>query len=119
MEYLRQGLELLRQQGAASAFSVTTFPAPIFRALRLDDHGRLDWQWSEYAETRSQDLPQVFHDAGQFYWVDVPRFKERPDTLNDAVPVYLPRWGVQDIDTPDDWRMAELLYATLQLLNPE
>lgn len=115
IEFLKQGLESLRLLNAAAAFAVTTYPAPVFRALRLNDRNRLDWQWPEFAETRSQDLPQVLHDAGQFYWVDAQRFKLKPDMVgNDAAPVMIPRYLVQDIDTLEDWEAAEFLFHSLE-----
>ena len=110
-ERLRAGLEKLESTGAAAAVAVTTFDYPVFRALRAREGGPLEWQWPEHAATRSQDLPQVVHEAGQFYWVDVARFKKTPDTLVDAVPVDVPRWTVQDVDTAEDWDLAERLYA--------
>ena len=106
-EYLQQGLNLLRLSGAAAAISVTTFPSPAFRAMRVNEGNRLAWQWPEFAETRSQDLPESFHDAGQFYWVDAGACKIKPDGMFDTVPVVLPRRLVQDIDTPEDWQIAE------------
>lgn len=109
-EYLEQGLKMLQLKGAASALSVTTFPSPIFRALRVVKDGRLAWQWTEFAETRSQDLPETFHDAGQFYWVDAESFKLKADGMFNAVPIVLPRRLVQDIDSPEDWVVAERLF---------
>lgn len=116
VEDLRRGYDLLREKRSATAFGVATYPAPIFRALRINPSGRLEWQWPEFALTRSQDLPQAVQDAGQFYWVDVARFKAHPDTMNgDAVPVLIPRQAVQDIDTLEDWAVAEKLFAAAQL----
>jgi len=109
-EYLRQGFELLKKEGANVASSVTTYPFPIFLALHKSVSGIIEWEWPQYAECRSQDLPSVFHDAGQFYWVDAQKFKVTPSTLHNAVPVLLPRLVVQDIDTIEDWHIAEKLF---------
>lgn len=115
-EYLRQGFSVLCEQRAASVFGVATYPAPILRALKIDDRGRLAWQWPEHAMTRSQDLPQFVQDAGQFYWVEVARFKQHPDTMgDDSLPIVLPRHAVQDIDTLEDWAVAEKLFEAAQL----
>lgn len=112
---LVRGKRLLEEQRATVAFSVTTFAYPIFRALRLGANGRLEMIWPEHRLTRSQDLPEAWHDAGQFYWVDVGRYlQERKLFSADAVPVVLPRHRVQDIDTLEDWRRAELMYEALQ-----
>ncbi|MBN2564011.1 MAG: pseudaminic acid cytidylyltransferase [Phycisphaerae bacterium] len=113
-EFLREGFETLRRNGASSVFSVTSFPFPIFRALRKDENGRLSMFWPEHELTRSQDLPAAYHDAGQFYWVHVPRFLETKKLYAaDAMSVLLPRYLVQDIDTPEDWETAEILFQVI------
>lgn len=114
-EYLRKGLELLKSTGATSAFSVTSFPFPIFRGLKINQSGALEMFWPEHRMTRSQDLPEAYHDAGQFYWMNVARYMQAPALYApDAVPVILPRYLVQDIDTPEDWERAEIMFRTLE-----
>jgi CMP-N-acetylneuraminic acid synthetase len=72
--------------------------------------------WPEYRETRSQDLPEAYHDAGQFYWADAKKYlKEKQFYSKDSVSVVLPRYLVQDIDTPEDWETAEKMYLALKL----
>ena len=115
-EYIRQGLELLRARQATVAFSVTTFPYPIFRAMKVNDRGRMEMFWPENRHTRSQDLPEAFHDAAQFYWADTAKYMREQRLLsNDGVPVFIPRWLVQDIDTPEDWEVAERVFRDLQV----
>lgn len=101
------------------AFSVTSYAFPIQRALRLMPEGRVAMFQPEHFHTRSQDLEEAWHDAGQFYWgrteawrAEMPIFSER------AVPVTLPRHRVQDIDTPEDWQRAEWLFRAWQAENP-
>jgi pseudaminic acid cytidylyltransferase len=63
---------------------------------------------------RSQDLEEAHRDAGQFYWGRAAGFRERLSLYaGNAVPVILPRYRVQDIDTVEDWRQAELMYGAL------
>ncbi|HBC87165.1 MAG TPA: pseudaminic acid cytidylyltransferase [Lentisphaeria bacterium] len=113
-EYLKAGLEILVREKATSAFSVTSFPYPIFRALKIETDGRLKMFWPEHRMTRSQDLSEAYHDAGQFYWADARKYAaERKLFSSDAVPVVLPRKLVQDIDTPEDWERAEAMYKVL------
>ncbi len=113
-EDLRAGYEKLVSHDVAAVFSVTTFPFPIFRALQLREDGRLAMIWPEHRLTRSNDLPEAYHDAGQFYWLDPDRLlAERTLYPPDAMPVILPRWRVQDIDTPEDWETAERMYQAL------
>lgn len=114
--FLREGFNLLCRSGAASVFTVTSFPASVHRALKIEEDGHLSMFWPEYELTRSQDLPEAYHDAGQFYWLNGQRFlAERKIYSHDARPVILPRYLVQDIDTLEDWTMAEAMYAALRL----
>lgn len=109
-ERLVEGLELLRQHSDKTfAFSVTTFPFPIQRALRLKGEGVEPIQPTEIPK-RSQDLEEAYHDAGQFYWYRGNSFKGKQIFSQDSVPVILPRHLVQDIDTHEDWHRAELMY---------
>ncbi len=112
-EYLKQGLNILKREKATTAFSVTSFSYPIFRALKIDG-GRLRMFWPEHRMTRSQDLPEAYHDAGQFYWADVRKYAAEGKLFSeDAVPVVIPRKLVQDIDTPEDWGRAENMFKAL------
>lgn len=113
-EYLRSGLDLLRARQATTAFSVASYPYPIYRALKTNQSGRVELVWPENYLKRSQDFPEVFHDAGQFYWMDVSKYLECGRLFNeDAVPLHIPRHLVQDIDTLEDWRTAELMFAAI------
>ena len=115
-EYIRKGLELLKNAKATSAFSVTTYPYPIYRSLKINENGRLKMIWPDYLNVRSQDLSEAYHDAGQFYWADAKKYLvERKFFSQDAVPVVLPRYLVQDIDTAEDWQRAEAMYEALAL----
>ncbi|MCE8040703.1 pseudaminic acid cytidylyltransferase [Halomonas daqingensis] len=97
------------------AFSVTSYAFPIQRALRLTPEGRVAMFQPEHFHTRSQDLEEAWHDAGQFYWgLSDAWLKRRPIFSERAVPVFLPRHRVQDIDTPEDWQRAEWLFRAWQ-----
>jgi pseudaminic acid cytidylyltransferase len=112
---LADGLSRLDASGAEFAFSVTSFSFPIQRALRLDDQGRIGMMWPEHMATRSQDLEHAWHDAGQFYWGRASAFIANVPLYSPAaVAVPLPRHRVQDIDTEEDWRRAELMFRVLQ-----
>jgi len=114
--FLREGFELLQQHPQRSfAFSVCSFGFPVQRALTLDGQGALTALYPEFRQTRSQDLPEAFQDAGQFYWGRSEAWL-RGDVLYSpaSLPVILPRHLVQDIDTLQDWKRAEYLYAALK-----
>jgi pseudaminic acid cytidylyltransferase len=114
VHYLKQGLNILKDRKAVTSFAVTSFPFPIDRALEIDKSGRVRMVWPEHENTRSNDLPERYHDAGQFYWGNTVKFlKERRLFSLKSYPVILPRYLVCDIDTLEDWETAERAYRAL------
>jgi pseudaminic acid cytidylyltransferase len=111
---LRQGLERLNSDSWAFCFSATSYASPIFRAFRQSETGGVEMFFPEHFDKRSQDLPEALHDAAQFYW-GRPEAWCSHERLFDrqSTPLLIPRWRVQDIDTEDDWRRAELLWKAL------
>lgn len=118
-EDLRAGWDVVRTPGTLSAFAVTAYPGPIQRALRIGDDGTLRMVWPEHRDTRSNDLPQAWRDAAQFYWVDAALFlRERVLYGETSRPVPIPRHRAHDIDTEEDWQLAELVYGALHAGGP-
>lgn len=113
---LVKGLTSLNEAGAKFAISVSSFVAPIDRALVIEgDHIRM--RISENRSVRSQDLEQCYHDAGQFCWGHSINWLRGPSVFEAlTAPVILPRTRVQDIDTPEDWAYAELLARVIDQL---
>ena len=112
---LRRGLEVLRQSGADYAFSVTRYAFPIQRAIRVTNDQRAEMFHPQHFMTRSQDLEEAFHDAAQFYWGRTDAWLAcKPLFSRDAAVVPLPRYRVQDIDTPEDWERAEWMFQAMR-----
>lgn len=115
-EDVRRGLARLRDSEASYVFPVAPFPSPIQRALRRAADGRVEMFDPAAFHARSQDLEPAWHDAGQFYWA-------RPATWRSDAPIFGPGAigltvapeRVQDIDTEDDWRLAEMKARLLGL----
>ena len=114
-EDLQRGLQMLHSSGADYAFSVTSYAFPIQRAIRITQEQRVAMFQPEHFSTRSQDLEEAWHDAGQFYWGKASAWlAHKPLFGQGAAPVLLPRHRVQDIDTTEDWVRAEWLFKALQ-----
>lgn len=108
---LRQGLDVLNKSGAQYAFTVTSFAASIQRSFRITEQQRIEMFDPAQFNTRSQDLEEAYHDAGQFYWGRAQAWMaSTPLFSKDSTPIVLPRYRVQDIDTLDDWIRAELMF---------
>ena len=110
---IQEGFSAL--ETAPAAFSVTTFPYPIYRGLTRGDDATVSLIWPEHRLTRSQDLPEAYHDCGQFYWAVTEFLLADKDFMDgEAVGVPIPRHRVQDIDTEEDWARAEAMYRVLR-----
>lgn len=112
-ERLRDAFARLTDSGADAAIPVARFGFPIWRSFRLED-SRLAYNWPEHAPARSQDLPPAFHDAGQFYVFRTAVFLASGRLVGDnAIGLEVDELEVQDIDTEQDWRLAELKYRLM------
>lgn len=112
---LKHGFELLESKKVNYAFSATSFVFPIQRAFKINSDGGIEMFAPQNFMTRSQDLEEGWHDAGQFYWGKADAWTEKKIIFdNDSVVVKLPRYRVQDIDTEEDWIRAEWIYRAMK-----
>lgn len=114
VEDLSRGWSLIATGAWKYVFSATTFASPIFRAFENTDAGSVKMFFPQFFEKRSQDLPQAWHDAAQFYWGQPSAWLENANIFAEhSTIIPIPRWRVQDIDTPEDWLRAELLAPSI------
>jgi len=113
-EHLAEGFSKLATHDYQSVFPVVRFSYPVQRGLKMDETGTVSMVWPEHLNTRSQDLQTIYHDAGQWYWLN-------PEAVTDAIfteasgAVILKEQEVQDIDTLEDWKIAEIKYSLLNI----
>jgi pseudaminic acid cytidylyltransferase len=114
-EDLRAALTRFQEGTWSYCFPASQFAAPIFRSFAFKDDGSVSMFFPEHFPTRSQDLPDAFHDAGQFYWGRPQAWLNHEPMMGPgSTPLIIPRWRVQDIDTPEDWEYATLLWQCLR-----
>ena len=113
---LRAGYDkLCSHPDADFVIPVTSFPFPIMRSVKIEADESLKMFWPKHELTRSQDLELAYHDAGQFYWGTQMAFTNSRGFFNArSYPVLLPRYRVNDIDTPEDWERAEKLFTLIR-----
>jgi len=112
---LKRSLKYLRSGKWQHVFSATTFESSIFRSFRENKKKKLKTIFSNKIESRTQDLDQAYHDAGQFYWGSVKYWLNKKKVFGkNSKVVLLPRWRVQDIDVMDDWEKAEIIFRLMK-----
>jgi len=114
IEMLQNGLSQLQIHNAATAFPVVRFEFPIQQALLLNN-GRPHFRSPEAASINSQDLPVHYHDAGMFYWFDISKYRNNPFLFSDdSIAFEVDQLQCQDINTAQDWELAELKFSRLK-----
>lgn len=113
-KYLIEGFSKLIHSDAQVVFSATSMPFPIQRTFKLTENGRCQMFTPQYFNTRSQDLEEAYQDAGQFYFQNLLKPQNKILFSQDSIPLILPRYLVQDIDTLEDWQRAEFMYEVVK-----
>lgn len=112
-EILKTSMESLESSNADTVMPVVKFSFPPQRCL-IEQGGMLVPKWPEYMSMRSQDLEPFYHDCGQFYCLKTESFlKQKKVVMDKTVPYFQEEMRVQDIDTLEDWKIAEVKYKTL------
>lgn len=112
-EKLKYAMELLIKEQADSVMPVVKFSFPPQRCV-VERDGRLVPKWEEYMNCRSQDLEPLYHDCGQFYCLRTEAFRlQKKVVMENTLPVFMEETQVQDIDTIEDWKIAEMKYRIL------
>lgn len=113
-EILRTAHEVFAQPETDALMPVVRYSFPIQRAVKLNGVGYLEYREPENASRRSQDLEPTYHDVGMFYFVRTDAFLAKRSVVAGRTRLFeMPEERVQDIDTMDDWRMAEMKFKLL------
>ncbi len=113
-EKLSNSFKKLEKTGADAVIPVVKFSYPIQRSLKIENN-KLEMIWPENYKKRSQDLMQTYHDCGQFYWMKTESFLTQKTLFaKNTIPFEINEIEVQDIDTEEDWKIAEFKYEYLK-----
>jgi pseudaminic acid cytidylyltransferase len=110
---LQAALALLKASSADFSFPIAEFPSAIQRGLRQTPDGRVAPFFPEHELTRTQDLEPAYFDVGQFYWGAAQAWLKNQRVHSNGVGLPIPRWRAVDIDVPEDWQRAELMYDAI------
>lgn len=104
------GYKVLKSSNFSTIIPIVQFSYPILRSFNMNESGCLNYNWPEYTKSRSQDLPKAYHDSGTFYWHKIDQWQTGNIVRGGIV---IDEQTVQDIDTKEDWFIAELKYKIL------
>ena len=111
---LVEAMTILEDNSCDSVLPIVKFSYPPQRCLVIRG-GRVEMLYPENCNVRSQDLEPYYHDAGQFYCVKSGSLiKEKRLLCAATLPIILNEFEVQDIDTEEDWKVAEVKYKILK-----
>lgn len=111
---LKVAYQTLQEKDAETLVPIVRFSYPILRSLKMNNDGLVIMNWPEHINTRSQDLSPAYHDCGQFYFLQSSAFiRDGKLFSNKCVGLEMPESEVQDIDTEEDWKIAEIKFSFL------
>lgn len=110
---LQRAAKICVEQDVNFVYPVTEYAHPIQRAMRRTAGGVMQFLQPAYELTRTQDLEKTYHDAGQFYFGKAEAWLAGLRMHTSGLGLPIPSWRVVDIDTPDDWKRAELVVGAL------
>jgi len=114
-EKLSDSFNVLTSNDFDSVFPVMPFGFPIQRALNVTQDKKTSFFYPEFSLSRSQDLQNSYHDAGQFYWMNIENcLREKKILTENSGSIIISELEGQDIDNDVDWKLAELKYELLQ-----
>lgn len=113
---LQEACQIIVSENLDCVLSVTEFDFHPLRAFAKDaETGNLGFKWPEFALTRSQDLPEMVHDAGAFYFFNTKAFLDTGMLIGQNTRgIQLSRLQAVDIDTVEDFELAKVLHAKMQ-----
>lgn len=110
---LKEALAILEKTAADAVIPIVKYSFPPQRCF-VTNGGYIEYKWKDYELSRSQDLQPYYHDAGQFYLIRTDAMiKQRTIVPQKTAPLLMNEMEVQDIDSMDDWILAETKYRTL------
>ena len=116
---LCSAMKKLKENDVVEIMPVVQFSYPPMRGFIMKDD-YLAMKWPEFLNTRSQDIESLYHDCGQFYCYDIEKYQSLNGQIVDSImPIIVSESEVQDIDSEEDWKIAEIKYQIMKGLNRE
>lgn len=113
-------MKIMEEKNPSIVIPVVPFSYPPQRCLVLGADGYSEFKYPEYATTRSQDLEKWYHDVGQFYVYNTKKLVQSKGVIvDDMIQLVISEMNAQDIDTIEDWKIAEMKYKMIKKMDGE
>ncbi|MHC8949274.1 pseudaminic acid cytidylyltransferase [Sphingobacterium hungaricum] len=109
---LKESFDEFTDKDFDSLFSIQKYSFPIQRSLNFREK-KVNFNWPEFTNTRSQDLEESYHDAGQFYWLKRSSINNSTLITENSGGYLVSELQSQDIDTELDWKLAEMKFSLM------
>lgn len=110
---LRDAFKKFSEQEVDGVLSVVKYGYPVQRSLKISE-GKIALNFPEHLKARSQDLEDIYHDAGMLYFYRPEVYLAQGGVLKmNTAPFVVDEMHCQDIDTETDWKLAELKYSLI------
>jgi N-acylneuraminate cytidylyltransferase len=112
IKHLKEAISLYNSSNVEMVVSVVESKGnPYFNLFEENSRGLLE-KSKKANYTRRQDCPKVYEYNGSIYIIDIKSLKKGPVSTFTKIKKYEmePKYSV-DIDTPFDWKIAELLIS--------
>ncbi len=108
-------IQNVRSNPNVFTFFAKEFEHPIQRAFQLTEEKQVVLNEIDNLDFRTQDYKKFFHDAGQVYagYKSVWQ-REEGVIINKSIAILDQNMITVDIDTEKDWKIAEILYNSIE-----
>tara|TARA_R110000868_G_scaffold411755_1_gene708924 strand:- start:34470 stop:35177 length:708 start_codon:yes stop_codon:yes gene_type:complete len=107
------GYRMFTYAGKPFLVAAGLYPSPIHQALEVTANS-MRLVMPQFEGWPSIKFPERYFDAGQFYWGTAEAFRSGLNLYSNAAPYILQRHCAIDINTLEDWWLAELIYRGLE-----
>ena len=107
---LKNSFKLIINDKWSFVMSAQKYSTQIERSFKLSNQKIVLIDKKKFIKN-SQNFHHFYHDAGQFYWGNVKSWYSKNTILDNKSTIYeLKKYQAIDINTLDDWKLAEKLY---------
>ena len=112
---LVNGYKKIKITKADYLIPVTSYDYSPLRPLEKFGSNWIKFKYNKYKKTRSQDLPELFHDTGTFYFYKTSvLLKNKGNLPLKTTYLMIDRIRTIDINEPQDLKIAKLQYNLLK-----